>query len=116
MSDNFKLDINIPQKNIETMAKQVIREIVEEKIQEAMSNIDVVKIINDKLGTVDAKLSKIIKDATKKQIDSLTWIIRSEMKNLVREIVLEEIEKKPLTGNIYLKINSDNVETDYDNY
>ncbi len=114
MSDNFKLDINIPQKKIEEMAKQVIREIIEDKIQEAMSNVDIMKVINDKLNTVDTKLSKIIRDAASKQIDSLTWSIRGELSQSVRNIVLEEIQKKPLTGNVYLKINNENVETDYD--
>jgi len=34
MADEFKLDINITKKNIELMAKQVIREIIESEIKE----------------------------------------------------------------------------------
>ena len=116
MSENFKLDINIPQKNIETMARQVIREIIEEKIQETISNINIVKIINDKLNNMDSKLSKIVKEIISKQTNSLTWDIRRELKQSVRDIILEEVQKKPLTGNIYLKIDSDNIDTDYDDY
>ena len=32
MADEFKLDINIPKKNIEIMAKQIIKEIIESEI------------------------------------------------------------------------------------
>jgi uncharacterized protein YaaR (DUF327 family) len=114
MSSEFKLDINIPQKKIEEMAKQVIREIVEEKIQEAINDIDVTKIIENKLKTIDTKLSQITKDVMKKQIDSLIWTVRGEVNQTVRNIVLEEVQKKPLSGNVYLKIDGSNVETDYD--
>jgi len=114
MSDNIKLDISIPQADIKSMAKQVIREIVEEKIQEAMKDIDIKKIINGKLNDVDNRISKILKDTSKQKVDDLIWTIRGELNQTVRNIVLEEIQKKPLTGNVYLKIDNCNVETEYD--
>lgn len=114
MSDNFKLDINIPQENIKSMAKEVIREIVQEKINEVMSQIDINKLINGKLNNVDDKISRVIKDSTKKQVEDLIWKTRGEVKQVLRDTVLQEIQKKPLTGNIYLKIDGCNVETDYD--
>jgi len=114
MSDNFKLDINIPQKKIEEMAKQVIREIVEEKIQIVMQKIDVEKVIKDKLNTLDTKLSKMTKEEVGRQVDSLSWSMRDELRKGVRNLILEEIQKKPLTGNVYLKINGYEVETDID--
>lgn len=114
--DNFKLDINIPQKKIEEMAKQVIREIIESKIQESMKNINIEKVINDKLNTIDTKLQQVAKDLLKKQMDNIIWTVKGEVNGIVRNIVLEEVQKKPLTGNIYLKIDGNNVETDYDSY
>jgi len=114
MSDNFKLDINIPQKKIEEMAKQVIREIVEEKIQIVMQKIDIEKVIKDKLNTLDTKLSKMTKEEVSRQVDSLSWSMRDELRKGVRKLILEEIQKKPLTGNVYLKVNGYEVETDID--
>ena len=114
MSDNFKLDINIPQKKIEEMAKQVIREIVEEKIQIVMQKIDIEKVIKDKLNTLDTKLSKMTKEEVSRQVDSLSWSMRDELRKGVRNLILEEIQKKPLTGNVYLKVNGYEVETDID--
>jgi len=114
MSDNFKLDISIPQADIKSMAKQVIREIVEEKIQEAMKDIDIKKIINGKLNDLDSRISKILKDTSKQRVDDLVWEIRGSLNKSVRDIVLEEMQKKPITGNVYLKIDNCNVETDYD--
>ena len=116
MSNDFKLNIDILQADIKSMAKQVIREIVEEKIQEAMVDIDFTKIINGKLNDVDAKISKVIKDLTKKQVEDLIWKTKGEVKQVLRDTIIEEIQKKPLSGNIYLKIDSSNVETDYDRY
>lgn len=116
MKDNFKLDINIPQDNIKSMAKEVIREIVQEKIDEAMKDIDIKKIINGKLNDVDGKISKTLKNASEQKVDNLMWKIRGELSQTIRNIVLEEIQKKPLTGNVYLKIDNCNIETDYDSY
>lgn len=116
MSDNFKLDINIPQENIKSMAKEVIREIVREKINDAMKDIDIKKIINGKLNDIDGRISKTLKNTSEQKVDNLMWKIRGELNKTIRNIVLEEIQKKPLTGNVYLKIDNCNVETDYDNY
>ena len=116
MSENFKLDINIPQKQIEIMAKQVIRELIEEKIEIAMQNVDINKVINDKLNSIDVKLSKITKEIVNKKTNDLMWSVRQEIKDTARKVILEEIQKKPLTGNIYLRIDNSNVKTDYDDY
>jgi arsenate reductase-like glutaredoxin family protein len=114
MDSEFKLDINIPQKNIEGMAKKVIREIIEEKIEEAMKNINIEKIIADKLNTIDSKISKNINQSINKRIDGIEWNMRNEYREIARKAVLEEIQKKPLTGNVYIKLDNYNVETDYD--
>lgn len=116
MSDNFKLNIDIPQADIKSMAKQIIREIIEEKIQLAMEDIDINKIINGKLNDVDSKITKVIKDSTKKQVEDLIWKTKGDIKQILRDTILEEIQKKPLSGNIYLKIDNSNVSTDYDEY
>ena len=96
------------------MAKQVIREIIGEKIQIVMQKIDVEKVIKDKLNTLDTKLSKMTKEEVSRQVDSLSWSMRDELRKGVRNLILEEIQKKPLTGNVYLKINGYEVETDID--
>jgi len=94
------------------MAKQVIREIIGEKIQIVMQKIDVEKVIKDKLNTLDTKLSKMTKEEVSRQVDSLSWSMRDELRKGVRNLILEEIQKKPLTGNVYLKVNGYEVETD----
>lgn len=114
MSNDFKLNIDIPQTEVKSMAKQVIKEIVEEKILEAMADIDLKKIINGKLNDIDSRILKIAKDTANKQVENLIYSIRGELNKSIRSIVLEEIQKKPLTGNVYLKIDGSNVETDYD--
>ncbi len=113
MSNEFKLDINISQKKIEEMAKQVIREIVESKIQIVLENMNINKIINDKINSLDIKLSKIVEKNTEKIIKNMSYGIEHKVKTNIHEIILEEIQKKPISGNVYLKINSENVETDY---
>jgi Spy/CpxP family protein refolding chaperone len=113
MSENgFKLDINIPQKEITNMAKQVIREIIESQIKEVMENINIEKIILDKIEST-TKISKIAENAVKKEMDNIVWNIRGQFHQQMRDILLEEIQKKPLSGNIYLKLNNSDIETDY---
>jgi uncharacterized protein YaaR (DUF327 family) len=114
MGENLKLNIDISQKKIEEMSKQVIKEIIESKIQETMNSINVDKIITDKINNIDNKLSQMAKDVLKKQMDDIIWSTKGEINSIVRDIVLEEVQKKPLTGNIYLKLDSSYVTTDYD--
>lgn len=117
MSENgFKVDINIPQKDIEKMAKQVIREIIETRIEEAMKNINIEKVINDKINSSTTKLPKLISDAVKGKVDSIKYQVTKQFNEIMRSILMEEIEKKPLSGNIYLKLDRSNIETDYDDW
>jgi len=102
--EGFKLDISIQQKKIEEMAKQVIREIVESKIQEAMKNIDMEKTIRDKIKTVDTKISQKIETIIKKEIQGFIYSINYNINEEIKKVILEEIQKKPLNGNIYLQV------------
>lgn len=102
VSDEFKVDINIPKKDITTMAKQVIKELVENKINEIMTSINVEEIINQKIN--DININKIVTDVTRIKVSNMERQIREDVKNETRKVIAEEIAKKPLTGDIYLKI------------
>lgn len=115
MSENFKLDINIPQKDIEKMAKQVIQGIIEERIEDTMSKIDVETIIESKVKGIESKINKLTEKVINKKADDLIYTVQYDIKGIIRKVILEEIQKKPLTGNVYLKLDNSNIETDYDN-
>jgi len=71
MADEFKLDINFSQKSIEDMAKQVIKEIIENNIQEAMNKINLEYIIKERINSIDSKLSKKVNDTVNKLVSEL---------------------------------------------
>ena len=112
MSENFKLDINIPQKEIANMAKQVIREIINTNIEQVMEGIDIKKELEKQISS--AKITKVVNDNISKQIKDMKYAIQRKFKEEMREIVLEQINSKPLSGNVYLKLNNADIETDYD--
>ena len=115
MSNDFKLDINIPQKNIEQMAKQVVRELIEGKIDEVMAKINVENLVEEKVKSIiESKTTKLIDTSTKKLVSDIAWRIEGSVKQEIHDIVIKEVQKKPLSGNVYLKIGNDNVETDWD--
>jgi 16S rRNA C1402 N4-methylase RsmH len=115
MTEDFKLDINIPQKNIEQMAKQVVRELIEGKINEIMIKINVEKLVEEKVKSIiESKTTKIIDTSTKEIVSDIRWSIEDRVKKEIHDIVIKEVQKKPLSGNVYLKIGNDNVETDWD--
>lgn len=115
MASDFKLDINISQKQIQEMAKQVIRDIIQDKIESVLKDIKVEQFVEEKVNSIiDFKASKIIDNTTKKELININRTIEKNIALQVRSIVIEEIQKKPLSGNVYLKIGNADVSTDYD--
>ena len=111
---DLKLDINISKKQVTELTKQVIREKVEEQIDEALKMIDIDKVITDKINNLDTKLSKKVNDITYRLVDGMKYEVLNNMKGEIRKIVLEEIQKKPLSGNVYLRVGEYETGTDYD--
>ena len=114
MADEFKLDINITKKNIELMAKQVIREIIESEIKDTIKNINLEKIIEDKLKLIDSEILKAVGIQAEKVVTNIKQNVVRDFNKEMRSIILDEIEKKPLSGNLYLKVGS--IATEYDRY
>jgi len=114
MAEEFKLDINITKKNIELMAKQVIREIIESEIKETVKNINLDKIIEDKLKLIDSEILKAVGVQAEKVVTNIKQNVVRDFNAEMRKIIFDEIEKKPLSGNLYLKVGG--IGTEYDRY
>jgi DNA-binding protein Fis len=109
MSNEISLGLNITKKQIEDMAKSVIREMVGEQIKSIMDSLDIKTVIENKIKSVDGDITKQINNAVKKHIDDMKWKIDGTIDNITRKIVLEEIEKKPISDmKVYLKVQVDN--------
>ena len=114
MDNDLKLNINISKEDIAKMAKQVIREIVEDQIQEAMKTINVQDVIQKKMNTIDSTITQTVNKTIKSEISNRLYNVNGIVREETRKIVLEEIQKKPLSGNVYLKIDNSDAYTDYD--
>ena len=115
-SNEFKVNVNLPKSEITNLAKQVIREIVEDEINSVLKEINIRDIIDKKVSTLDSKIESKLDGALKNHIRDSKWQMSNTIENEIRKYVLEEIQMKPLTGNVYLKINSSDVQTGYDDY
>jgi len=114
MDNDLKLNINISKDDIAKMAKQVIREIVEDQIQDAMKTFDVKDVIQKKMSTIDSTITQTVNKTIKSEISNRLYNVNGIVREETRKIVLEEIQKKPLSGNVYLKIDNSDAYTDYD--
>ena len=93
MADEFKLDINITKKNIELMAKQVIREIIESEIKDTIKNINLEKIIEDKLKLIDSEILKAVEIQSEKVVTNIRQNVVRDFNTEMRKIIFDEIEK-----------------------
>ena len=114
MDNDLKLNINISKDDIAKMAKQVIREIVEGQIQETMKTVDVTNVIQKKINKIDSTITQTINKTIKNEISNRLYNVNGIVREETRKVVLEEIQKKPLSGNVYLKIDNSDAYTDYD--
>lgn len=112
--ENFKVNVDLPKTEIAKIAKEVIRDIIEEDIRKIIADMNINSIVAEKSKSIESKLNGIIKKETENTLKSLKWDIRNIAKEEARKVILEQIKEKPLSGNIYLKISAESIETDYD--
>lgn len=112
--ENFKVNVDLPKTEIAKIAKEVIRDIIEEEIRDIIKTMNLNAIVSEKSKTIDSKLKGIIDKETKDAIRNLRWDIKEIAKQEAKKFIIEQINEKPLTGNIYLKINPRDIDTDYD--
>lgn len=111
---DYKINVDLPKEEISKLAKQAIKEIISQNIQAAMCEIDIMQIIEKEMKSITPSLNKKIDAQIKTFINNCKYKIDDAIRKECKEAVIENIKNKPISGNIYLKINKEFVETDYD--
>lgn len=105
----IKLDVDITRKQIEDMAKAVIRETVGQYINEALQKINIQTVAENKIKSMEGNIKSTISAAVKKYIDSMRWEVNNMVRDESRKMLIEEIQKVPMKDlNVYLKVSSEN--------
>lgn len=111
---DYNINVNLPKDEVTRLAKQTIKEIVQQNINEVMNQLNVKSLIEKELNFISEKVKKEVGFAVKKKIESDRWNIINTYKEEAKKVVLDEIQKNPLSGNVYLKISKSEYDTDYD--
>jgi len=66
------------------------------------------------LKLIDSEILKAVGIQAEKVVTNIKQNVVRDFNKEMRSIILDEIEKKPLSGNLYLKVGS--IGTEYDRY